>query len=230
MDREENINFVLDYVNHHFDTNVIVYETGEIPTESVANRRDCRYIFDQNSSGIFHNTKIKNNLVKISPTKVVALHDCDCIVSPHSYITTTNYILNSLYSVVYPYDGKFMECGRKWLTELRKEYKFDCVPEGELNCLHPNSVGGIVFVDREKFLGVGGYSEKFISWGFEDDYLWLIANHFLEVGRLGGNLLHIDHFRGSTSSPNHEHYRNNMMEFYKMKSMTKEQLKGYLGI
>ena len=99
----------------------------------------------------------------------------------------------------------------------------------EVHLENPASVGGATFFDREYYLSVGGYNEKFIAWGFEDNE---IVKRFTVLGqppfRIPGRLIHLCHRRGIDSGPTHNMYSHNQEEFNKINAMNKEQLENYI--
>ena len=64
---------------------------------------NLRHIFEENSSNLFHKTKILNDLILEADTKVICSHDVDVIYPKESHITAYNSIIENTCQVVYPY-------------------------------------------------------------------------------------------------------------------------------
>ncbi len=225
QDRLENILFVIDYIQHWFDVDIMVYEDSPTSTEELSSKPGIIYKWIENHSPVFHRTKILNDMAKAVKTKIVANWDADTTVPVSAILDAYNLILHDVYDVVYPYSGEFNECSREWLPKLREEFNFRVVPKNNLNCLNPNSVGGIIFENREKFLSIGGEVTAFRGWGFEDlGRISIFHKLGFRVVFLDNYLLHIEHFRGSTSNEKHPDYIANLMEYRRIDSLTREQL------
>ena len=226
-DRLENLEFLIDYLNHHFDTNIFVGECCErsmLQNHPVSNKIS-KYFYWFSESDLFHRTKVLNLLCKEANTKIVVNQDTDVIFPKEAYTKARDLIVNNIADIVYPYDGNFMEMLRSKLSILKQTMDFFSIPKQELNCCHPNSKGGAVFENREKFIDVGMENEHFRSWSFEDNERWHRFHVLgLRVSRLENYLLHIEHWRGKNSNPHHEHYNLNLLEYNRIANMSKENV------
>ena len=230
-DRIENLHFLVDYLTHHFDTNIIIKEVGKVAVLSgMPWLSGCEYVYEYSDNPIFHRTKVLNELCRMSKTPVIVNQDTDVIVPVSAYILARDLIVDQNMDVVYPYDGKFMECERDKIGVLRENYDFSSVKGGDLNCLNPNSTGGIIFERREKFIEIGMNNENFNGWSLED---WCFVDRIkklnLNIRRTGNYLIHINHWRGANSSEKHPHYQQNLNEYYKVTNMPKDQLIDYIS-
>ena len=89
--------------------------------------------------------------------------------------------------------------------------------------------GGACFVDKETLIKVGMQNENFISWGSEDDEIHERFKKFgLKIVRTNSSLLHLYHSRNIDSGQNNFNYKNNILEFNKIKEMNKKETKEYI--
>lgn len=230
-DRVENLHFLVDYLTHHFDTNIIIKEVGKQSVlAGMPWLSGCEYVYEHSDDPIFHRTKVLNDLCRLSKTKVIANHDVDCILPIDAYVLSVKCIMEDKSDIVYGYNGKFMECNRDRLPILRDTMDFYSVNDSELNCLHPTSVGGIIFENREKFIKSGMENEKIIGWSFDDNCRAVRFEKLgLRVNRSSNYLLHVNHWRGDNSGPSNPYYQQNMQEYIKVNNMSKDQLTSYVS-
>lgn len=116
-DRYRNAKTVLGYLNHHFDTNVFIYEVVEVngdhkPGDPVVTKLDflhelknlsiTHWVTSTLDEPQFHRTKYLNIMLDEVRTQVVCNYDIDVILEKQCYIDCEN-ILNK--PVVYGDDG-----------------------------------------------------------------------------------------------------------------------------
>lgn len=230
-DREENLLFLLEYLTRWFDTNIIIKEAGTERTfEKFIKGDNIRYEFEYLKPGDpFHRTRYLNEMCDLSDTDILANQDTDVIVPIHAYVDAVVEIAENGADFVYPYDGRFLEISRSKIDLLRTPDGFYAVSESELNCLNPNSVGGLIFQKKSSFVEAGKENQKFKIWGFEDNeriYRWQKLGY--KIVKLPNYLIHLEHQRGQTSSEKHPHYISNIQEFYKVNNMSEIQLREYI--
>jgi hypothetical protein len=97
-------------------------------------------------------------------------------------------------------------------------------------CYNPNSVGGAIFYNKNKFIEYGMENENFISWGFEDIERGFRANMLgLKIARVAGILYHLNHPTSDNSSNvRHKAYIDNNRELNRVQSMNKFELQQYI--
>ena len=213
-DRLENLNLVRDYLNHYFDTNIIV---GEIGTRQMG--ADVHFDYPT-----FHRTKALNEMTLMAKTPFVVNWDADVLVQP-SQIAAMVEMLRAGVDVCYPYDGRFLLVDRFFIESIALQmnlqvigmYKF---PSMGATSVNGPSYGGAVGYKKAAFLSAGGENENFISMGAEDQERWRRFNLLLKVSRVPGPLYHINHHRGVNSTFKHEHGRANQIYWDKLCRMT----------
>lgn len=107
--REKNINIVLSYLLKHTNFNIIVTEcdvNSKLDIKKFESNR-VKYIFEKIKHGIFHRTRLLNQMLDMVDTPVVVNHDADVFLLPESYSTFEKIILTKQADLLYPfrYDG-----------------------------------------------------------------------------------------------------------------------------
>ena len=218
-DRLSNLRVVLDYIRHHFDTNIII---SEMDTESKLGDLDLtgvQHIFTPYTK-MFRKHISVNIGVRAVKTKVFSLYDCDIILHPKQISKSTELILDDTFDVVYPYDGRFYDVPKSHHAELSDTNSTDWIKLEDCELFNPHSCGGAVFFNTDVFWEGGGGNEHFIGVGYEDDEIWnRYRNLGFRVARLERQLYHLNHDRKETSwnhNPNTEHNRVLVDKLFKM--------------
>lgn len=224
--RYNNLSYILAYLKHNFNTNIIVYENGPIQKVSLDN--SINYTFTKNSSS-FHRTKYLNDMAKVVKTTFIANYDCDVFFPVKQILKAYSLLKDNKIDFIYPYDGLFVNIGREFIDREVKDYDpVNLNPEGLPN-FGRSSMGGALLWNRNAFMQGGMENEKFVSWGCED---WERYHRFTKlgyrVGRIKGPLYHIDHARTQESNETNPFYQQNLIEFQKIDKMNVDQLKEYI--
>lgn len=228
--RQENLEMTIDYLTHHFDVNIIVVESSERSIlMNHPSMKKVKYIWQFDSSEIFHRTKILNDMLEMTETKIWVNYDCDVLFPVQSYVDAANEIRSGKV-FVFPYQGPFHEVPRKFLPEIREKMDVSWIDLNQCGLNHPKSVGGAMFMDSEVYRKLGGENQQQNSWGWEDNYRINLFQKFgYSIDRVGTVLYHIEHYRGQNSGPSNPYHNQNMMEFYKCSNMSKEDLDRYIS-
>ena len=221
--RLENIQFVIEFLNKNFDTRILVWEEG--PQES--NLHGCEHIFHKNNNPLFHHTRMLNEMARWAETDIIVNYDCDVIFPLDRYINSAKAIRNKKYDGIFPYGGLFVDIDRKWMNHIHITNRVaDCLAK---RVLSSQSVGGCIFWNRDKFIEGGMENENFLSWGYEDDECY---HRFIKlgyrIGRLEGQLYHLQHPRGINSNINNPHLEKNKAEWAKIQAMSQDDLFEYV--
>jgi predicted glycosyltransferase involved in capsule biosynthesis len=227
--RIQNINLIVDYIQSHFDTNIIVMEESSTPRFDYL-RNKVNYIHKHSNEQHLHRTKCLNEMSKVSKTPYIANYDADVLFRVQQYIDAINILRNSQADLVFPYAGRFMECNRdRFFNRINESKSVEWINESDLHCNHPQSVGGAIFWNKSKFVSIGMENENFKSWGWEDGERFVRATKLgLRPARTFGILYHMDHQRLADSTQNNPHYQNNINEFSKVQHMSPAELNNYI--
>lgn len=221
-DRVANLNLSIQHIQTNFNTNISVIEQGGTKFNYV--EEYCDYAFYKSQE--FHRTRMINKIAKFVTTDYVVNWDADMILNPVQLWYSVQ-LLRLGIDVVYPYDGNFKHIDKdkhKYLT-ANLDWLIGKDLKGPIE-----SWGGAIFLNRKKFLSVGGENENFISWGPEDAERF---NRFLKMGlkvdRLKGQIYHLEHYRGRNSGRHNPHLEANRKEWHKVRLMERDELFSYIN-
>jgi hypothetical protein len=203
QDRIENLKMVTDFLQLHFNTNILI---GEVNTKVVPDA--IRFEMPN-----FHRTKVINDLTRLANTPYVFNWDADVLVPPYQIYKAVNQLRVGV-DIVYPYDGTFYMVDRKYLpTNLNTLDSLITCPKSKVGASHNdrNSYGGAVGYNVEAFWKAGGENENLVNYGHDDQERWRRFNIMLNVERVSGALYHINHWRGENSSFRHSMGRDNQI-------------------
>lgn len=221
-DRLNNLDIVMQYLQHNFNTNIVICEQDVTPT--IQNRYDCTHVFHY-TKDFFNRQKGVNLAAKAAKTSVIVHYDADILLSHNQITRATELILDKTVDVMYPYDGHFYDVPRQFHEQIKNTNSIDCINVSECTLFNPHSVGGSVFFNTETFWKCGGANENFKGLGYEDNE---IHERFQKLncnmGRLTKPLFHLTHERKDTSYNYNPYLDLNKQEYFRIHQMTKDQL------
>jgi predicted glycosyltransferase involved in capsule biosynthesis len=234
-ERLRNLDILLRYLRKYLDTNIIVGETDirQYDNGAIKNIRGIHdYTFLLEETLYLNRMKAINKLACYALTSVIVIQDTDVLLSPEQYKEAADKILSLKYELVYPYDGNFYNVPNDVVERINRDLCVDFVDFSVCTNMRPegNSVGGIIFWDKKKFIECGGCNENFISWGFDDTEMYERAVKLdVKIDRCKKGLFHLSH-KSSLNSLNgsHKYYKSNEQEWLKVKGMSKQQLLSYI--
>ncbi len=219
-DRIRNLLALLNYLQHWFDTNIIVWEEDTTPKlqQYVQAYANVKYVL--------------NDMAKMAETPLIANYDCDCILYPQQYIDAVNQIRTGVSDICTAFSS--------FTYDVPKHFHMRIIQERSVFWLHPNqckcvnasavAMGGCVFWNKAKFMEAGMENENFISWGPEDqERVHRAVKLGMKWTRAQGILFHLEHDRLQNSGGNHRFIQQNDAEFDKIKKMDPAQLRGYIA-
>lgn len=233
-DRKKLINLLISYLLKHFDTNIIICEEGKVANfprlMKVEWSKKLTYIFRKNDNDLFHKTKNLNIMAKRATTNIIVSQDSDVIFHPHQYLNAAQLIRNNVVDFCYPFNQPNHNIPVKYHNQFALTLSLSGI-EPHIKFEHPlPPPGGCFFMNREKFISGGMENEHFISWGPEDverrDRLIKLG---YRVCSIDGKLFHLDHSRTHNSDSSNPKFRENELEYAKIKNMSKDQLLEYIG-
>lgn len=228
-ERLENLKLVIDYLLHHFDTNIIVYEVSKGQPFYTERNSRVKYLHESIGSNPFHRTRYLNEMALLSRTPIIVNYDCDVLLPPASYLTAAELVLKSGASGVFPYDGLFLNVPRVHIPRIRETKDLSFIDINTTENFGRGSVGGALFWDKKNFIKGGMENENFISWGCED---WERIKRFSKLGhklaRVAGPLYHMSHPRGTDSCDSNPYYTNNQKVYLEVENMPVDQMPNYV--
>lgn len=238
-DRLRNIISSVSYLLRHIPAKVIVKEVSDRETfkfraipeiRKHANIDNLTYLFEENRDPLFCKSKVLNDLIVASNTKVVANYDADCILPITSYHQAYNSINDDYVDIVYPYG-----CGiYQWRTEYNMDIYSDFVDSLDTSVLDKNktlsnsTIGWTQFINRQKYIDCYMMNENFVSWGCEDDEFYyrmsILGNR---IARIDNYVYHLEHSRTHNSWFSNPNFNNNWQLWNTLKKFDKDQLISY---
>ena len=209
-ERLENLGAVLRHLTATLDgAEIIVIEDGpQMHGARVARASGATHIARINA-GAFHRTALLNlGIEALATRRFAASYDTDALIYPAAWAQALDR-LRAGAPVVFPYGGRFCDLRGGLRAQVVANPDLGLVPagvaqaasqkaKGDLVCINPNSVGGVVLFDRAIYAACGGYHEGFVAWGFEDAEIMArmakLGHPFARVE--GMPLIHLSHPRG----------------------------------
>lgn len=222
QERCQNLVAILEYITENFDTNILIVEE-DLVFGTVGHAKESygvKYIFMKRSiKDVFYRTKVINTGLKAATTPFVAIYDTDCIFPPEQVWDAVN-MLRTGSDASYCYGGDFVDIDRSYIaTGVIKERE----------SFTKESVGGAVFLNRERYAAAGWENERLISWAPEDvERFYRMQTLGYKITRTGGKCFHITHSRGTNSGPQNPHTQANLKEYLSVRAMEKPMLEEYI--
>lgn len=234
-ERVRNLNFVLSYLGKYFKTNIFIIEHDTQQNFSLDNtiigENKIDYQFIKSENYIFHRTKLLNLMAKKSKTQFICLYDLDVVFKIQQYLKCVEALRANVCDMVFPYSGPFINYNGEILNKILQEVSVESVLESEGGNYNPNSVGGAIFFNKQKFIECGMENEHFISWGFED--LCRVSRNGklgMRIARVDGILYHLNHpVSDNSSNTKHGAYNTNHQEYAKVANMSPDELRRYVN-
>lgn len=238
-DRLRNIISSVSYLLRHIPAKVIVKEVSNHPTfkfraipeiRKYADTSNLTYLYEETQEPLFCKSKVLNDLIVASDTKVVANYDADCILPLESYYQAYDAIIKDQADVVYPYG-----CGiYQWRAEYNQDIYGQFVTQLDISVLDKqktlsnSTIGWTQFVNRQKYIESFMMNENFISWGCEDDEFYyrmsVLGNR---IGRIDNYVYHLEHSRTHNSWFNNPNFNSNYHLWNTIKTFDRNQLIDY---
>ena len=179
-DRLRNIISSVSYLLRHTNAYVIVKEVAPRNTflfralpeiKKHADTTNLTHLYEETNEPLFCKSKVLNDLIVESNTRVVANYDADCILPISSYHQAYGAINDGQADVVYPYG-----CGiYQWKADYNMQIYDQFINQLDTSVLDRNktlsnsTIGWTQFINRQKYIDCYMMNENFVSWGCEDD-------------------------------------------------------------
>ena len=238
-DRLRNIISSVSYILKHIPAKVFVKEVSPHPTfrfraipeiKKYVDISNLTYFYEETQEQLFCKSKVLNDLIVESNTKVVANYDADCILPVNSYHHAYSIINDDLVDVVYPY-----QCGiYQWCADYNQEIYDQFVNQLDVNVLDNSkrlsnsTIGWTQFINREKYINSYMMNENFVSWGCEDDeFYFRMSTLGNRIARVNNYVYHLEHSRTHNSWFSNPNFNNNWNLWNTIKTFDKDQLVQY---
>lgn len=245
-DREENLKLQLEYLYLNFDCNVYLYECDDTPkvksiiSDDLFNKLYKYRFSEKRKDGLFHRTRMFNEIAKDTESKYIVIHDVDVIASTQSYINATKALRSDKTDFCWLFERRCKYTSKEDKKNFAKEMNVSCF-EGCIPDKDIETYGGSIFCNKESFFKAGMENEHIISWGPDDCerfWRWKILGYKMKC--IEGILFHLYHTRNENSCvpPEeikeadydvHSNYFKNRNEFKKISSIfNKNDMKKYI--
>jgi predicted glycosyltransferase involved in capsule biosynthesis len=189
------------------------------------------HIFEESEEKFFHKTRILNDLLVASDTKIIYNHDVDIVLPISSYTLSYNAIKNSNLDCVYPFG-----CGvYQWAVNysenafnhfLDSDFDFSVLQDHKFRVA--SSIGWGQMIKRQVEIDIGFWNENFVSWGAEDCEFYFRVNSFgYKVGRINSDIYHFEHGRTFNSHYNNPKFIDNHNLWQNIRTWDALKLKSY---
>ncbi|WP_042699031.1 galactosyltransferase-related protein [Azospirillum sp. B506] len=238
-DRRRNLRILVTYLRRYLDTNILICEDNperqDVPgimAELGLSPADYGYIhLTGNDSPYTHKAKQINVMAAAAATPILVVQDTDVLVEPTQYVLARQAVQDGA-ALACPFNGLFFDVAADFVTGVERTLAvaqidlFD--PRNEM--LYKNSYGGSVFFASRVFDRLGGFNERFVSWGWEDFEIYRRLELLGErVERTLGPLLHLSHARSANSVTENPWYAHNTAEYERVVSMTPERIRAEIA-
>ena len=216
-DRLQNLRRTLDWINGFGGVEVLLVEQDKHSKISHLNLK-AKHIFLK-SSLPYNRSWSFNVAVKNAKSNIVVFGDSDLIMDPNRFIEALKELDN--YEMISPYTSVVDLNQNESNMQLNDMLLVDRPGRGELDNQKINPCGGICIFRKEAIDKIGGWDERFLGWGAEDDFLTIKVNHFLSFKEMPNRCYHLFHNRSQTDM---KFYQRNLELLQKSKGMSKEEL------
>jgi predicted glycosyltransferase involved in capsule biosynthesis len=221
-DRLNNLDITMQYLQSHFDANIVICEQDTVP--HLKGKYNCDYVFFE-TADFFNRQRGVNLAAKQANTPVIIHYDADILLAPYQILTARHVLLTKQADFIYPYFGEFYDVPKKFHQQIKDTNKLDHIVINECTLFNAHSVGGAVAFRSEVFWEGGGANENFKGLGYEDNEIFTrFCKLGYQPGRCTGPLFHLTHERKDTSFNYNPHIEDNKREFFRIERFTKEQL------
>ena len=193
-------------------------------------RSNLTFLFEETNEPLFCKSKVLNDLIVASDTKVVANYDADCILPISSYHQAYSMIESNQADVVYPYGCGIYQWRAEYTPKIYDEFVniLDVSTLDRRKSLSNATIGWTQFVNREKYIDSYMMNENFISWGCEDDEFYyrmsILGNR---IARVDDYVYHLEHSRTYNSWFSNPNFNNNWQLWNIIKTFDSNQLVQY---
>ena len=238
-DRLRNIISSVSYLLKHIPAKVIVKEVSNHPTfqfkaipeiRKYVDTSNLTYFYEESSEPWFCKSKVLNDLIVASNTKVVVNYDADVILPVQSYFDAYQLINENHADVVYPYQCGVYQWKAEYNLDIYNEFisNLDTSTLDKRKSLSNSTIGWTQFINRQVYIDSFMMNENFISWGCEDDEFYyrmsVLGNR---IARIDNYVYHLEHSRTNNSWFSNPNFNNNYQLWNQIKTFDKKALMQY---
>ena len=220
-DRLQNLRRVLDWINGFQNVDIIVVEQDKHSKISHLNLK-CRHLFLRTNQP-YNKSWSFNYATKMAKSNIVVFADSDLIMNPGEFIESLKML--EQYEMVNPYKSVIDLQPDESSLPLENLFAITRPGRGETDHQKVPICGGICIFRKEAINKIGGWNERFVGWGAEDDFVSIKVEHFLKWKQQDFRCFHLHHNR---PAPNMQDYQKNLTLHNTYKNMSKEEMRKIL--
>lgn len=230
-DRYRNAVSVLGYLNHHFNTNVIIHELFEgnsnLDFLGQFDNLNLKVILEKSNLESYHRTRQLNEMLSLVQTPFVSNYDIDVVLPVDSYVKSVEMLKNDS-DVVYPYgDGQFQKRVPENFNRINFDQIFQIKQLDDFG-LWDAKCGHCFFIKTDLYKKCGGENENFIAYGPEDVERYGRFHKFgYKVDRINDFIYHFEHSRTPFSDKTNSFFEANHSLWEDIKRFDKESFENY---
>lgn len=234
LDRYNNAKTTLRYLNHHFQCNVLIYESKSSEGFSLDFLHELTNIKIQHfllpKDDFFHKTRYLNYLLDKTETPFFLIYDIDVLLPVESYIGSEYMLKTGDADLIYPFGfGNNQYQVRRGFSRELFEQSFNVKILEKESQVFRSEYGHCVFAKTDLHRKLGGDNENFLSWGPEDierSYRYRKMG-FSVIWLQDGWVYHMEHERGKDSGQENPFFISNWEIFNEIKQKSAEDLLNY---
>ena len=217
LDRLNNLRRVLDWINGFNGVEVLLIEQDtHSKIENLSLK--AKHIFIK-SNMPYNRSWAFNVALKYSTTGTIVFGDSDLMMNPNEFIEGLKAL--QTYEMVSPYHTVIDLTAQESGMDFNQILQINRPGRGENDNQKINISGGIAMFRKESIQKIGGWDERFLSWGGEDDFQTLKINNFLSFTELRAKCFHLFHPK---EQPDMKYYQNNLQILNHAAKLSKEDL------
>jgi predicted glycosyltransferase involved in capsule biosynthesis len=221
--RFNNLKRTLDWVNSFSGVELILVEQD---THSKIKHLDlrCKHIFIK-SNNLFNKSWAFNVGLRHSTSNIIVFGDADIIMNPNDFISGISALKE--YDMVSPYNSVLDLTPQESMLSLEELLKINRPGRGETDHQKINIGGGITIFKRDTIFKIGGWDERFLGWGGEDDFQALKIMKFLKWTELKAKCYHLYHDR---VTPDMIQYQKTLQMLQQSSKLSDDDLVKYINV
>lgn len=233
-DRYNNARTTLKYLDRHFDTDVLIYESKSTEGYSLdflhelKNIKIQHFIFPKDP--FFHKTRYLNFLIDRTKTPFFLIYDIDVLLPVTSYLSSEYILKLGEADLIYPFGfGNNQYQVQRGFPREEFEENLNVETLKKHSQIFRSEYGHCVFAKTDLHRKLGGDNENFLSWGPED------IERSYRYQKLGYSVVwlqdqwvfHMEHGRGVDSGQKNPFFVQNHDIFEEIKKKSAEDLLSY---
>ncbi len=233
-ERLANLNTVIRFLVEQQDATIFILEADVKSQLNLDDKykKNCTHWFVEDENPIYHRTRYLNQMSQRVQTPIIAIWDADIIVSPSQIEEAIEKIKNQDSALCIAHNGRVCYLSQPVSNQFKTDLNGDRFSGERLSPIYGwHTVGGAVFVDREKYLAAGGENETFYGWGVEDnERVMRMEILYGAISRTSQPAIHLYHpILENSQFASIETELQNRKEFLKICRMSKAELQRYIS-